>query len=491
MERRLPVLSDMTPEQRQNLVCDDKFPPGAHWVLMDADDDIVDESDMVVEGREFVGPTEDAPAGDDGDENEEEGEGEVGGNDGTARANRIEKRNYSKYTFDRPPFFRQQTLLPERIEGSNRLKRTRRGRNGKESFSYSKTFNSHHETVPNFEFLFKHEIGLDSHPAEWFAPWLPFHRKPDMDPKIVTIQDLTTWSNTKAILSNAGTGGGSYKDFRQFTMNEVRAHLGLYALHGLSPSPQIEMKFRSQEEDPVNGSDLCHRVFGINGVTRAKEFKAFFASVNPLIAAPPRSRSPNHKVDPMLHHLMMISKEAVVVGKNISVDEMDISFQGQHSDKQRISYKHAGDGFLVDVLCADGYCYSFYFRNQSPPAKWTSQDLSPLHARVLALFEQLPQNSRNYACKMDNLFMSAKFARICLTSVHSKVMIHGVTRLNKRGIPKCVEQKKETRKQDILNARGKLKVARLEGDPKCKLVAACLHDVKPVYLLSTSCEKVE
>ena len=51
------------------------------------------------------------------------------------------------------------------------------------------------------------------------------------------------------------------------------------------------------------------------------------------------------------------------IGRNVSIDEQDIGFQGRHKDKQRITFKKVGDGFLVDALCADGYTYSFYFRN--------------------------------------------------------------------------------------------------------------------------------
>ena len=64
------------------------------------------------------------------------------------------------------------------------------------------------------------------------------------------------------------------------------AHLAVYFLSAISPSPQVEMKFKNQTEDPVNGSDICHRVFGKLGVTRHKEFKAFFAGVNPIVPTP-------------------------------------------------------------------------------------------------------------------------------------------------------------------------------------------------------------
>ena len=99
------------------------------------------------------------------------------------------------------------------------------------------------------------------------------------------------------------------------------------------------------------------------------------------------------------------------VGINISVDEMDIFFQCSHADKQRITCKRAGNCILSDVLYADGYCYFFYFRNQKAPKDWFKKELSPLHLRVMALFEQLPQNTSNYQCRMDNLFLSVKFVK--------------------------------------------------------------------------------
>ena len=36
---------------------------------------------------------------------------------------------------------------------------------------------------------------------------------------------------------------------------------------------------------------------------------------------------------------------------------MDISLQGQHKDKQRLTYKKGGGGFLVGTLCAEVYTY--------------------------------------------------------------------------------------------------------------------------------------
>ena len=481
IQNGVPLLENMTDEQQQNIVTDSCYPPGTHWKLIDpGDGEVVDESIMTVEGVSFHGPTA-VPA-----ENTRDGaDNGEGGGDRRISGGAI-KKNYSE-TFDRAPFIGQRVLLPEKRESGKGFKMERK--NGKDCFKYHLAFSN--ETLPNLRFVFDNELGFNSRPADWLEAFLPLKRGRDTPSKLVTLQDLTAWTNTKALLANAGMGGGKYKDFKAFTLKETRSFLGLHILQGLSPSPSIDMKFSSQEEDPVNGNDMCHKVFGKNGRTRYKEFKCFFASVNPLITPPPRERSPNHKIDPLLHHLLFISKKAMHVGKDISVDEMDISFQGSHADKQRITYKRAGDGFLVDALCADGYCYSFYFRNQKAPDKWLKKELSPLHSRVMALFEQLPQNTSNYQCRMDNLFMSVKFAKFAKCAAPISVMIHGVTRPSGRGVPKCIEQNLVTKKDELEKVRGTLKVAVLDGDPSCKVVAASLYDTKPVYIVSTSCEKVE
>ena len=57
--------------------------------------------------------------------------------------------------------------------------------------------------------------------------------------------------------------------------------------------------------------------------------------------------------------MIRVSKECMFIGRDISCDEQDIPFQGQHKDKQRVTSKKVGDGFLLDVLCVDGYTYSF------------------------------------------------------------------------------------------------------------------------------------
>ena len=141
------------------------------------------------------------------------------------------------------------------------------------------------ETVPNLEHLFEQGLGFDSHPAEWFDLFFPAKCIKGTHPKAVTMDDMTAWLNVKAKMANAGKGGGKYKGFVDFDKREFMSHLSLYLLHSISPSPQIDFKFKSEIEDPVNGSTLCNEVFSKGGVTQHKEFKFFFSATDSIYSS--------------------------------------------------------------------------------------------------------------------------------------------------------------------------------------------------------------
>ena len=48
--------------------------------------------------------------------------------------------------------------------------------------------------------------------------------------------------------------------------------------------------------------------------------------------------------------MMRVAKYGIHIGQSISVDKMDIRFQGRHKDKKKVTYKKGGDEFLVDAL---------------------------------------------------------------------------------------------------------------------------------------------
>ena len=128
------------------------------------------------------------------------------------------------------------------------------------------------------------------------------------------------------------------------------------------------------------------------------------------------------------------------MGRDISCDEQTIGFKGNHSDKQRISYKKEGDGFLADAILQDGYTYTFYMQNMPVPKNYVDNKLSPLHARVLFMFDQLKEPYHH--CGLDNLYISAKFARAAFIG-KNKVMVQGVARKSGQGLPACVLQEEQ------------------------------------------------
>ena len=239
----------------------------------------------------------------------------------------------------------------------------------------------------------------------------------------LSIELITKWTNTKAIMN--GAGDTTYPGFKQFTREEIHRHIGLYILQGVTPSPQVELKFLSQSHDPIHGNDFVNNAFGCNAVKRHKQFKAFFALQNPCIQTPPREDFPNWKVRPLISWINYAGPLIYKPGRSVSVDEMTMRFKGKHRDKLRITYKKEGDGFQADALCDDGYTLQVHMQNDPAPKKYLKEGLSPLHARVMSLFDVLEEYY--HQCAMDNLYNSVSFCRAAYNH-KMKVLCHGVAR---------------------------------------------------------------
>jgi hypothetical protein len=109
---------------------------------------------------------------------------------------------------------------------------------------------------------------------EWLEKLIPDKRRTSDPRGMVTIGDWTTCTNTHALLTNAGTKGQFYPDFTPFSAVEVKKFIGLYILQGLSPSPQVKMKFKTHHVDSINGNDLCNKVImEMTYATRSLEVK--------------------------------------------------------------------------------------------------------------------------------------------------------------------------------------------------------------------------
>ena len=138
-------------------------------------------------------------------------------------------------------------------------------------------------------------------------------------------------------------------------------------VHRLSPSPQVSMKFVSQQEDYINRNYFIKRCMGPAAVRRHKHFRRCFSTQCSIKPSPSQSLRPNWKIDPFLAWIKYIPKKTQKLGKIVSVDEQTCIFQGQPASKLCITYKKEGYFFQCDVLFDDGYTFTLYFRHEPPP----------------------------------------------------------------------------------------------------------------------------
>ena len=428
------------PSKKEGAKVDDmsEFAPGAYWRVLQADAVVVDEPN----NPSFERPRAPTLPEEDVDKFQ------------------LPKHNF-KERFDRP-IFTGTTIA----DAGDEVQRTK--------------------GEPRLSFLEKHKLTSDSHPVEFLEAFMPATNPvKSATGTHFSLFDAVTWTNLKANLSHAGTAD-CYHDWIDFSLKELKQHLGLLMLNGLSPSPKIELMF--DRDDEANFNPFAFANIG-NAVRRHRMFRAFFAVQDPRKEVPPRKTSPMFKVLPIINWLNKVGKLSWQLGPDLSVDEQTIGFQGRHADKLRITYKAEGDGFQCDALCDSGFTYAHYFRNERPPAKYIKDGLSPLHARVMWLFDRLVE--KHHRVYMDNLYISAKFAKAALNHP-KKVLTAGVARKNGRGIPLSVIQEEVKNPAEAYKVRGTVKAAVLQGDKDCPdLVAVSVYDTKPVHFISTIVESIE
>ena len=126
----------------------------------------------------------------------------------------------------------------------------------------------------NPEFIEKHNLGPSTTPPEYANIFLPFKTNIIGTKEYPSFQQFTKWTNQKAHHSGASEGStGYYKTFKYFSIHKIQQHMGLYIWHGLQPSPRVEYKFSSPQNDPLHGNTFIHEAFGSNAALQHKHFK--------------------------------------------------------------------------------------------------------------------------------------------------------------------------------------------------------------------------
>ncbi len=134
--------------------------------------------------------------------------------------------------------------------------------------------------------------------------------------------------------------------------------------------------------------------------------------------------------------------------------------QGQSIYKTRCGkFKQIGNGIQTDAIADNSYTFDFYFRNEPVDRKWIQQGLSPMHARLLHMFENF--SDLYHRVNMDNLFNSVQFT-IAAAGCKTKLLTQVVLRKSGRGAPPCVIQE-EINGKKAEAAHGTVKAAVLKG----------------------------
>lgn len=407
-------------------------------------------------------------------------------------------RKYNfKEEFDRIPFAGTTRDLGYATQKRSPRKRGQRN---------TESFRLRHEVVervkggPSEAFLLKHKLDGDSHPMDWFTALMPLTEATNLEDAVkanvtgdgrkkFSVANWAAYSNLKAVIVNAGEPGHIFAGkFKPFSPCDIMKMMGTMIIDGLNPSPQLVFKMRSQKDNRTHGNDFIADTIGRGHQQLYRSFRHLFGCQDPLKVPPPKQSCPNVKVDEFFRWMRFIFKEAWVLAQECSVDEQTCRMQGKSEYKTRCGkFKRIGDGIQADCIADDGFTYDFYFRNEPVPKKWTDKGSSPMHGRLLHMFDGFVDSG--HRVKMDNLFVSVNLAREAFT-LKSRVLIHGVIRKSGRGVdPKVIIEPLTGKAEE--RARGTLKASVLTGDSKSmNLVVTCCYDQKPFYMLSHSTKRV-
>ena len=197
------------------------------------------------------------------------------------------------------------------------------------------------------------------------------------------------------------------------------------------------------------------------------------------------------KVRPLTNMLKHACENTFDVGRDCSLDEIDINTQCKFKGKDKIKYKKEGDGVLNDAICTsvEGALITFRFRKDTvgmlrkshPDVYAAAKELQPLHLRCLGLLTRPCIKGKWRTIWMDNLFPSLRFFYYAHTL--AKTHMCGLFRAN-RGFPMCAWQRTEKNPNHAAAKKGTVKKATLLNGTFGALTIS-VYDNKPVHIVTT------
>jgi hypothetical protein len=191
------------------------------------------------------------------------------------------------------------------------------------------------------------------------------------------------------------------RKWHTLTIKELNVFLGVAILHGVLGSTQVS---RHWSTNPSLRND---RISAALPLRRFENILRFLHVSNNQTA----DKTDNiAKIRTLLDKLEANCRKCWSLGREISIDEMDVPFKGAHIGRERITYKNAGDGYLVYALCDSiGYVFSFLLKFDN---KWNrnANGLSPVFSALWNLAMNIPTADKWHWVFADNLYSSVAVA---------------------------------------------------------------------------------
>ena len=108
-----------------------------------------------------------------------------------------------------------------------------------------------------------------------------------------SVSNWMAYSNTKAMLCNAGKPGSIYSGkFKPFSTKDIMQMIGIYILDGIAPSPQVEQKMQPQLKQQTHGNDFMASSIGKGYQQKLRQFRHLFGTQYPLMTPPKKVECP-------------------------------------------------------------------------------------------------------------------------------------------------------------------------------------------------------
>nr|CAH7752477.1 unnamed protein product [Callosobruchus chinensis] len=245
---------------------------------------------------------------------------------------------------------------------------------------------------------------------------------------------------------------------------EIKTFLGLLMLQSVCVKPSYELYFSRREsiETPFFSKVMTERRFALlckflhfsNNNENAPQDKLF-------------------KVRPVLDHLKKKFMEVYVPEQNISIDESLLGWKGRLKWKQFIPSKRKRFGIKLFLLCesSTGYTYNFLIYTGADTNYGDNFVNEPLSARVVL---ELSNNllDKGYCLFLDNYYTSVDLAE---KLSQRRTDCVGTMRINRKGVPKDLKEKKLARGDTFALFRKKLMLLKYK-DKKEIIMISSLHD---------------